>query len=54
MHLAWRITDLERDDRLATLRRAGVAVVRWAGAGRTGAAEDFEALVRAAERGARR
>jgi uncharacterized protein (DUF58 family) len=31
--LAWRITRLEREQRLATLRREGVMVVRWAASG---------------------
>ncbi|MDR1807032.1 MAG: DUF58 domain-containing protein [Propionibacteriaceae bacterium] len=73
MELAWWITRLEREDRVAALRRSGVAVVRWAGrdavagsrsgrSGSSGAAaasdrsvrEEFEALVRAEERGRRR
>ncbi|WP_454856128.1 DUF58 domain-containing protein [Promicromonospora soli] len=48
--IAWRITRLEREDRLAALDREGVPVVRWAGSERDKAAVRFEALARAAQR----
>ncbi|GAB2469821.1 DUF58 domain-containing protein [Xylanimonas ulmi] len=56
--LAWRITSMERADRVRALDSLGVPVVRWAGSARAQAPARFEALVRAAERhrpaGARR
>jgi uncharacterized protein (DUF58 family) len=33
VHLAWRITRMERDDRVLALRSEGIDVVRWVGAG---------------------
>lgn len=50
LRLAWRITRLEREDRLTALATEGVPVVRWAGTARQHAAVRFEALARAAER----
>lgn len=50
LRIAWRITRLEREDRLTALTAEGVPVVRWAGAARQHAAVRFEALARAAER----
>ena len=48
--IAWRITHLERENRLAALDGEGVPVVRWAGSERDRAAVRFEALARAAQR----
>lgn len=48
--IAWRITHLERENRLAALDAEGVPVVRWAGSERDRAAVRFEALARAAQR----
>ncbi|WP_423464592.1 DUF58 domain-containing protein [Promicromonospora sp. MS192] len=50
LRIAWRITRLERTDRVATLEGEGVPVVRWAGSERDRAAARFEALARAARR----
>ncbi|MFV2142902.1 DUF58 domain-containing protein [Isoptericola sp. G70] len=49
LRLAWRVTRMEREDRLRQLTSEGVPVVAWAGDARTGAPARFEALVRAAE-----
>lgn len=40
---AWRLTDIQRDNRLETLARSGVDVLRWAGAD---AARDLRAAAR--------
>jgi uncharacterized protein (DUF58 family) len=48
--IAWRITRMEREDRLAALDREGVPVVRWSGSERDRAAVRFETLARAAQR----
>ncbi len=48
--IAWRITRMEREDRLAALEREAVPVLRWAGQERERAAVRFEALARAAQR----
>ncbi|QAY62655.1 DUF58 domain-containing protein [Xylanimonas allomyrinae] len=48
--LAWRITSMERADRVRALTARGVPVVRWAGSERAEAAARFEVLVRAGER----
>ncbi|WP_425953662.1 DUF58 domain-containing protein [Xylanimonas sp. McL0601] len=48
--LAWRITAMERADRVRALTARGVPVVRWAGSERDRAAARFEVMVRAAER----
>jgi uncharacterized protein (DUF58 family) len=45
--LAWRITRLERDTRLARLGRDHIPVVRWAGPNRDHARAGFELMVRA-------
>ncbi len=50
MRIAWRITRMEREDRLAHLRSEGVPVVRWAGAAREAAPVRLEALAAAARR----
>ncbi len=50
MRIAWRITRMERDDRLAHLSSEGVPVVRWAGTSREAAPVRLEALAAAARR----
>ncbi|WP_277210353.1 DUF58 domain-containing protein [Isoptericola croceus] len=50
LRLAWRVTRMERDDRLRQMAAEGVPVVPWAGAARSEASARFEALVKAAER----
>jgi uncharacterized protein (DUF58 family) len=50
MRLAWRITRLERDDRLGALAAEGVPVLRWAGSARDDARVRLEALAAAARR----
>ncbi|MEN5075524.1 DUF58 domain-containing protein [Isoptericola cucumis] len=50
MRLAWRVTRMERDDRLRHIAAEGVPVVRWAGPARDTAPVALEALVRAGER----
>lgn len=50
LRIAWRVTRMEREDRLRQLTSEGVPVVAWAGAARAEAPTRFEALVRAAER----
>lgn len=50
MHLAWRISSLERENRLAALGRLGVPVVRWAGPEREQARARLESVARSAGR----
>nr|BFF16876.1 hypothetical protein GCM10025730_03970 [Promicromonospora thailandica] len=50
LRIAWRITRLEREDRLAALDGEGVPVIRWAGSERHRAATRFETLARTAQR----
>ncbi|GAA1735788.1 hypothetical protein GCM10009809_33720 [Isoptericola hypogeus] len=50
MRMAWRVTRMEREDRLRRLAAEGVPVVRWAGRARETAPVVLETLVRAAER----
>jgi uncharacterized protein (DUF58 family) len=50
MRIAWRITRMEREDRLAHLSAEGVPVVRWAGSARDAAPARLEALAVAARR----
>ncbi|MCK0115421.1 DUF58 domain-containing protein [Isoptericola sp. S6320L] len=50
LRIAWRVTSMEREDRLRQLRSEGVPVVAWAGTARAEAPTRFEAIVRAAER----
>ncbi|MCA5894757.1 DUF58 domain-containing protein [Isoptericola sp. NEAU-Y5] len=50
MRLAWRVTRLEREDRLRHMGAEGVPVVRWAGTARDEAPVRLETLVRAAQR----
>lgn len=50
MRMAWRVTRMERDDRLRHITAEGVPVVRWAGQARESAPVVLEALVRAGER----
>jgi len=50
MLLAWRVTRMERTDRLRHFAAEGVPVVRWAGRAREEAPVRLETLVRAAER----
>jgi uncharacterized protein (DUF58 family) len=50
MRLAWRITRMERDDRLGVLAAEGVPVLRWAGSARDEARVRLEALAAAARR----
>ncbi|GAB4085565.1 hypothetical protein GCM10028784_21950 [Myceligenerans cantabricum] len=58
LRLAWRITRMERDDRIAGLRQSGTPVIHWVdaaaagttGTGGTGARRRLEALARAGRR----
>ncbi|GAA4726905.1 DUF58 domain-containing protein [Isoptericola chiayiensis] len=50
LRIAWRITAMEREDRLRALVAEGVPVVPWSGAARSAAPARLETLVRAAER----
>jgi uncharacterized protein (DUF58 family) len=50
LSIAWRVTALERQDRLDQLVAEGVPVVPWAGEARASASARLEALVRAGER----
>ncbi|WP_233275856.1 hypothetical protein [Isoptericola variabilis] len=50
MRIAWRITRMEREERLAHLAAEGVPVVRWAGPARTSATVQLEALAAAVRR----
>lgn len=50
LRIAWRITRLERDDRITALDGENVPVVRWAGSERDRAAARFETLARTAQR----
>lgn len=48
--IAWRITRMERQQRLDELAREGVPIVRWAGSARRNAATSLESIARAAAR----
>ncbi|WP_402465474.1 DUF58 domain-containing protein [Isoptericola aurantiacus] len=50
LRIAWRVTSMERADRLNLLAAEGVPVVPWAGPARRSAAARLELLVKAAER----
>ncbi|MDO8144849.1 DUF58 domain-containing protein [Isoptericola sp. 178] len=50
MQIAWRVTSMEREDRLRQLVAEGTPVVPWRATERTRAAARFEALVKASER----
>ncbi|GAA1985537.1 DUF58 domain-containing protein [Isoptericola halotolerans] len=50
LRLAWRVTRMERDDRLRQMAAEGVPVIAWAGDSRAQAGAHLEALVRASER----
>ncbi|ACZ30808.1 protein of unknown function DUF58 [Xylanimonas cellulosilytica DSM 15894] len=50
LRLAWRVTAMERADRMRALAARGVPVLQWAGRDREQAATRFELLVRSAER----
>ena len=49
LRIAWRITGMEREDRLRQMRSEGVPVIRWADSQRNRAPAQLEALVRATE-----
>ena len=48
--IAWRITRMERQQRLDELAREGVPIVRWTGSARRNAATSLESIARAAAR----
>ncbi|WP_418276866.1 DUF58 domain-containing protein [Isoptericola jiangsuensis] len=50
LRIAWRVTSMERDDRIAQMAAEGVLVVPWTGTERSRARARFEAKVRADER----
>ncbi|PFG43186.1 uncharacterized protein (DUF58 family) [Isoptericola jiangsuensis] len=50
LRIAWRVTSMERRDRVDRLVAEGVVVLPWAGADRSRAAARLEAVVRADER----
>ncbi|WP_166847599.1 DUF58 domain-containing protein [Isoptericola sp. BMS4] len=50
MRMAWRVTRMEREDRLRRTVAEGVPVVRWAGSARDRAPVVLETLVRASRR----
>ncbi|WP_278237405.1 DUF58 domain-containing protein [Isoptericola sp. AK164] len=50
MRIAWRVTSMERADRLRRLEAEGTPVVPWRASERAGAAARLEALVKASER----
>jgi uncharacterized protein (DUF58 family) len=50
LRIAWRITRMEREDRLHHMRAEGVPVIHWSDSQRHRAPARFDALVRAAER----